>query len=207
MSSHRVLRLHRQTVGSPVRLSNSFYPKFRYSKPIRQCPKPPADTSARRGPRLLSKPSMWDPPESCPVPSMATSGHTICARVNFAQTISVVRTRAFPARALLCEHFFSVRSRHFCRPHSRRVNVSRDDARWTHSPHGCHHRKLLNDFSGHTHTSYRCRACFGHGEASIVAGDENGAVWAWDLLDVSHSEPSCAPMSNLLFNAGQASST
>ncbi len=46
--------------------------------------------------------------------------------------------------------------------------------------------KLLNDFSGHTHASYRCRACFGHGEASIVAGDENGAVWAWDLLDVSY---------------------
>jgi mitogen-activated protein kinase organizer 1 len=45
--------------------------------------------------------------------------------------------------------------------------------------------KLLNDFSSHVHTSYRCRACFGHGEASVVAGDENGAIWAWDLLDVS----------------------
>jgi mitogen-activated protein kinase organizer 1 len=46
--------------------------------------------------------------------------------------------------------------------------------------------KLLNDFSGHAHSSYRCRACFGHGEASVVAGDESGAIWAWDLLDVSH---------------------
>jgi len=45
--------------------------------------------------------------------------------------------------------------------------------------------KLLNDFSGHVHSSYRCRACFGHSEASVVAGDENGAIWAWDLLDVS----------------------
>lgn len=45
--------------------------------------------------------------------------------------------------------------------------------------------KMLNDFTGHTVTSYRCRACFGHGEASIVAGDEKGMVWAWDLLDVS----------------------
>jgi mitogen-activated protein kinase organizer 1 len=45
--------------------------------------------------------------------------------------------------------------------------------------------KLLNDFSGHTHTSYRCRACFGYGEASVIAGDENGAIWAWDLLGVS----------------------
>lgn len=46
--------------------------------------------------------------------------------------------------------------------------------------------KLLNDFSGHAHSSYRCRACFGHSEASVVAGDENGAIWAWDLLDVSY---------------------
>jgi WD40 repeat protein len=40
-------------------------------------------------------------------------------------------------------------------------------------------------FFGHTHISYRCRACFGHGEASFVAGDKNGSIWAWDLLDVS----------------------
>jgi mitogen-activated protein kinase organizer 1 len=45
--------------------------------------------------------------------------------------------------------------------------------------------KLLNDFTGHVHTSYRCRTCFGHGEASVIAGDEDGAIWAWDLLDVS----------------------
>jgi len=45
--------------------------------------------------------------------------------------------------------------------------------------------KLLNDFSGHVHTSYRCRACFGHSEATVIAGDEDGVIWAWDLLDVS----------------------
>ena len=45
--------------------------------------------------------------------------------------------------------------------------------------------KLLNGFNGHVNTSYRCRACFGFNEASVVCGDENGAVWAWDLLDVS----------------------
>lgn len=44
--------------------------------------------------------------------------------------------------------------------------------------------KLLNDFSGHRNDSYRCRACFGYGEASVVCGDEDGRVWAWDLLDV-----------------------
>ena len=47
--------------------------------------------------------------------------------------------------------------------------------------------KMLNDFTGHKNESYRCRACFGHAEASVVCGDENGQVWAWDLLDVSSS--------------------
>lgn len=44
--------------------------------------------------------------------------------------------------------------------------------------------KLLNEFKGHANEAYRCRAVFGHGEASVVCGDEGGAVWAWDLLDV-----------------------
>jgi mitogen-activated protein kinase organizer 1 len=50
--------------------------------------------------------------------------------------------------------------------------------------------KMLNDFKGHTHSSYRCRAVFGHGEATVACGDEAGSVWAWDLLDVrfSHRE-------------------
>ncbi|KAF5380398.1 hypothetical protein D9615_004529 [Tricholomella constricta] len=34
--------------------------------------------------------------------------------------------------------------------------------------------KMLNDFTGHKNTAYRCRACFGHGEASVLCGDENG---------------------------------
>ncbi|KAH9040067.1 hypothetical protein EDB85DRAFT_183985 [Lactarius pseudohatsudake] len=53
--------------------------------------------------------------------------------------------------------------------------------------------KLLNDFSGHAHASYRCLACFGRGEASIVAGDESGAVWAWDLLDAKPLQPNPLP--------------
>lgn len=47
--------------------------------------------------------------------------------------------------------------------------------------------KMLNDFKGATISSYRCRSCFSHGEASVVCGDEEGRVWAWDLLDVSIS--------------------
>lgn len=44
--------------------------------------------------------------------------------------------------------------------------------------------KMLNKFSGHLNASYRCRACFDHDEATVVCGDENGQVWAWDLMDV-----------------------
>ncbi|TFK73960.1 WD40 repeat-like protein [Pluteus cervinus] len=43
--------------------------------------------------------------------------------------------------------------------------------------------KMLNKFQGHKNESYRCRACFGHGEGSVLIGDEDGRVWAWDLLD------------------------
>ena len=47
--------------------------------------------------------------------------------------------------------------------------------------------KMLNDFKGHASASYRIRACFGHGEASVLCGDEEGKVWAWDLVDVRFS--------------------
>lgn len=53
--------------------------------------------------------------------------------------------------------------------------------------------KLLNAFTGHNHTSYRCRACFGHAEATIVCGDEDGAVWAWDLVDGTVLQPNPPP--------------
>ncbi|KAF8270257.1 nuclear mRNA splicing protein [Lactarius quietus] len=66
------------------------------------------------------------------------------------------------------------------------VVPTQDESTWAHSPHGRFYRKLLNDFSGHAHTSYRW-------EASIVAGDENGAVWAWDLLDAKPLQPNPPP--------------
>ncbi|KAJ2911769.1 hypothetical protein MD484_g8642, partial [Candolleomyces efflorescens] len=53
--------------------------------------------------------------------------------------------------------------------------------------------KMLNDFSGHTNESYRCRACFGYGEASVVLGDEKGLIWAWDLLDGKVMPPNPPP--------------
>ncbi|TFK26471.1 nuclear mRNA splicing protein [Coprinopsis marcescibilis] len=53
--------------------------------------------------------------------------------------------------------------------------------------------KMLNDFSGHTNESYRCRACFGYGEASVLCGDEKGFVWDWDLLDAKIIPPNPPP--------------
>ncbi|KAI0344825.1 nuclear mRNA splicing protein [Trametopsis cervina] len=53
--------------------------------------------------------------------------------------------------------------------------------------------KLLNDFTGHLNKSYRCRACLGHNEASVVCGDEDGKVWAWDLLDANLLPPNPPP--------------
>jgi len=44
---------------------------------------------------------------------------------------------------------------------------------------------MLNKFTGHVNEAYRCRACFGHAEATVICGDEQGQVWAWDLVDVS----------------------
>ncbi|OJT02492.1 WD repeat domain-containing protein 83 [Trametes pubescens] len=54
--------------------------------------------------------------------------------------------------------------------------------------------KMLNDFSGHASSSYRIRACFGHGEASVVCGDEDGKVWAWDLVDAAPLQPNPPPV-------------
>lgn len=60
--------------------------------------------------------------------------------------------------------------------------------------------RLLNDFTGHVNTAYRCRGCFGHAEATVVCGDENGMIWAWDLMDVSHNgtETSVLPSSIII---------
>ncbi|RDB24847.1 WD repeat domain-containing protein 83 [Hypsizygus marmoreus] len=53
--------------------------------------------------------------------------------------------------------------------------------------------KMLNDFTGHSNEAYRCRACFGHGEASVICGDEKGMVWEWDLLDAKVLPPNPPP--------------
>jgi len=60
----------------------------------------------------------------------------------------------------------------------------------------CATGKMLNDFTGHTNESYRIRACFGHGEASIICGDEKGQVWAWDLVDAKLLQPNPPPQAH-----------
>jgi WD40 repeat protein len=119
---------------------------------------------------------------------MVTFEHTIYARASFVQTISVVRA---PPTFLNDIVFRNVLSFSFADPVTS-VVPTEDESTYLAMTLDGHIRlmdaiagKLLNDFSGHVHSSYRCRACFGHGEASVVAGDENGAIWAWDLLDVN----------------------
>ena len=44
----------------------------------------------------------------------------------------------------------------------------------------------LQRYAGHSNRSYRIHSCFGAGEASILAGDEDGMLWKWDLADGKH---------------------
>lgn len=45
--------------------------------------------------------------------------------------------------------------------------------------------RVLKSFKGHKNTNYRASAAFGPGESSVVMGDEDGLVWAWDTETVS----------------------
>lgn len=41
--------------------------------------------------------------------------------------------------------------------------------------------KLLQTFRGHKNTDYRLRSCFGRGEATVLAGSEDGLIYVWDV--------------------------
>lgn len=43
---------------------------------------------------------------------------------------------------------------------------------------------MLNSFKGHVNKDYSIKSCFGYGQASVICGDEEGQIWAWDLLTV-----------------------
>jgi mitogen-activated protein kinase organizer 1 len=54
---------------------------------------------------------------------------------------------------------------------------------------------MLNTFGGpdnptpsgatFENTSYRSKVAFGYGERSVLAGDEKGGLWVWDIVSVS----------------------
>ncbi len=43
---------------------------------------------------------------------------------------------------------------------------------------------MLNTFKGHVNKDYSTKTCLGYGQATVITGDEEGRVWAWDLLNV-----------------------
>jgi mitogen-activated protein kinase organizer 1 len=45
----------------------------------------------------------------------------------------------------------------------------------------------LQTFEGHKVGDSRVRAAWGYGEGTVMAGDEQGRLWAWNVLDVSES--------------------
>ncbi|KAB5595997.1 Mitogen-activated protein kinase organizer 1 [Ceratobasidium theobromae] len=54
--------------------------------------------------------------------------------------------------------------------------------------------ELKSDFIGrHLSNDYRTHACFGHGEGSVVCGDEQGKIWEWDLIDAKVASPDPPP--------------
>ena len=46
---------------------------------------------------------------------------------------------------------------------------------------------VLQTFSGHKNGEMRMKATWNYGEGVVLAGDEEGRVWAWNVLDVSWS--------------------
>jgi mitogen-activated protein kinase organizer 1 len=43
---------------------------------------------------------------------------------------------------------------------------------------------LLNEYKGHLNKSYRIKSCMSLGEATVLAGDENGRIWEWRIDQV-----------------------
>jgi mitogen-activated protein kinase organizer 1 len=45
--------------------------------------------------------------------------------------------------------------------------------------------EMLQKFTGHRSLNYRSRISMSYDEAQVLAGDEDGLLWAWDLESVS----------------------
>ena len=44
---------------------------------------------------------------------------------------------------------------------------------------------VLQTFAGHKSVDVRSRAAWNYGEGAVLTGDEDGKLWAWNVLDVS----------------------
>ncbi len=44
---------------------------------------------------------------------------------------------------------------------------------------------VLQTFGGHKGGEVRSKSAWNYGEGAVLAGDEEGRVWAWNVLDVS----------------------
>jgi hypothetical protein len=42
---------------------------------------------------------------------------------------------------------------------------------------------LLQAYKGHANTDFRVRSCLGFNDAFVLSGSEDGAIYAWDLLE------------------------
>jgi mitogen-activated protein kinase organizer 1 len=49
----------------------------------------------------------------------------------------------------------------------------------------------LQSFEGHAMGQTRNRAVWGYGEGSVLTGDDQGKIWAYDVLKVSPSATRC----------------
>lgn len=63
--------------------------------------------------------------------------------------------------------------------------------------------ELLQTFKGHRNDDYKSRACVGHGEATVLAGDEDGFVHIWDLESVRLPYPRSGGNPEAKFSEGQ----
>ena len=44
---------------------------------------------------------------------------------------------------------------------------------------------VLQTFAGHKTVDIRSKAAWNYGEGAVLTGDEDGRIWAWNVLDVS----------------------
>ena len=62
---------------------------------------------------------------------------------------------------------------------------------------------VLQTFFGHKSGETRCKGVWNYGEGAVLAGDEEGRIWAWNVLDVSLQKTSFCYYFTLSTNTGR----